>query len=448
MDERLRWASAVEQRRLLDAGELSADELRQSCIDVIDHLDPMLGAVVAPLFDRPGDGVPMLLKDAGQEVAATPHWVGVAALRDAGARSSSTTALAAAFEMAGMSIIGKSACPQLSLGVTTEPSGFTPTRNPWDPSRSAGGSSGGSAAAVAAGMVAVAHGSDATGSLRCPAALCGLVTLVPTAGSIEGVPPAGQLTHSAWREFVLTRHTEDLALMFTALTGTSPSGDSPSLRIGLLDHDPELGLPVDPACAEAVTVTGRLFETLGHHVETAWPATLSSFWTPLASSIAIVADATRPAMIDWVAKRLGRPPRPGELDEQVFVAADRARHRPAETVATADEKLRLPASRIEPWFTDHDLLVTPATFQPAWPLNGHPDFAEIGSLLAPFSLSGHPAVTAPVYRTDHGLPVGVQLVARHHADTVLLDVLGQLEQVVGWTTRHPTPHSSKAPKDG
>lgn len=188
----VRWLSAVQQGRLLQRGMISASELRAAAFDAINQLDEVLHAVVGPLFDRPSFGVPMLLKDAGQEIAGTPYWVGVAALRDAGSTSVVTTELAARFEAIGLSIIGKAACPQMSGGATTEPPGFEATRNPWDRDRSVGGSSGGPAPAVAAGMVPVAHGSDATGSLRCPAALCGVATLNPTAGRIRGVPPAGQ----------------------------------------------------------------------------------------------------------------------------------------------------------------------------------------------------------------------------------------------------------------
>ena len=188
----LAWLSAVEQRSLLQRGEVTAAELRDAGIAACEAVDPSVGFLVSPLFDRAPPGVPMLLKDAGQEIRGTPHYVGVAALRDIDSRSTVTTVLAARFEELGFSVIGKAACPSLSNGITTEPPGFAPTRNPWDLTRSVGGSSGGPAAAVAAGAVAVAHGSDATGSLRCPAALCGVVTLNPTGGRIPSLPPAGQ----------------------------------------------------------------------------------------------------------------------------------------------------------------------------------------------------------------------------------------------------------------
>ena len=209
-----RWASAVTQARYLRDGLVSSTELHDMAVEVIERVDPLVHAVVAPLFDRPGVGVPILVKDAGQEIAGTPHWVGVAALRDANARSTVTTPLVRSLESGGFSVIGKGACPQLSTGATTEPPGFEPTRNPWDLLRSAGGSSGGPAAAVAAGMVAVAHGSDATGSLRTPAAVCGVATLNPTSGRIVSIPPAGQAPNDAWRDFIIARHAEDLAFVF------------------------------------------------------------------------------------------------------------------------------------------------------------------------------------------------------------------------------------------
>ena len=161
--------SACDQLRLVASGEMTPSELRDAGIEACAAANLDLGFVVSPLFDRAPAGVPMLLKDAGQELAGSPHFVGLAALRDVSSTSTRTTFLAQRFEEVGFSIIAKAACPPLAGSITTEPPGFAPARNPWDLSRSTGGSSGGSAAAVASGAVAIAHGSDATGSLRCPA---------------------------------------------------------------------------------------------------------------------------------------------------------------------------------------------------------------------------------------------------------------------------------------
>lgn len=431
------WLSAVEQRQLLDRGEMTAAELREIAVEAIERVDPAIHAVVAPLFDRPGNGVPMLLKDAGQELAGTPHWVGVAALRDVGHRSTTTTTLAGRFEEIGFTILGKAACPQLSSGLTTEPAGFEPTRNPWDLGRSAGGSSGGPAAAVAAGLVPIAHGSDATGSLRFPAALCGVATLNPTWRRIAGDPPAGQPPNDAWRDFVLARHSEDLAFVFTRLTGAAVPASVPPLRVGLLDHDPELGLPVHRDCADGVTIAGELLETLGHTVEAAWPAALDHLWAAIAPPFVVLSDACRPPTISWVSERLGHPAAPGELDNEVFEGAARAATRSPDDERAAQAAVDAAMAPLVEWWDRYDILVTPTTFQPPWPLGGNPGPVECGTLVAPFSLTGQPALSLPLHHTRDGPPIGVHLVGRRGADEVLLRLAQDLQATADWTARRP-----------
>jgi amidase len=430
--------SAVEQRRLVETGAVSTAELQAAAVERIGSLDPLVDAVVCPLFDRPARGVPMLVKDAGQELAGTPHWVGVAALRDANARSTTTTGLVQQLEAGGFSVVGKGACPQLSIGASTEPPGFRPTRNPWDLSPSPGGSSGGPAAAVAAGMVPIAHGSDATGSLRCPAALCGLATLTPTAGRIPSTPPAGLPPNDRWRDFILTRHVEDLTWVFRTLTGSAPQRSSARLRVGVLDHDPELGLAVHPACQQAVAVAAQLLEALGHLVEWAWPEPLGHLWATTFEPFQILGDATRPAVLAWVTDRLGRPPAPGDLEAWFYEAVDRAGRRTADEVAIAQAAVEAAVNPIMDWWNDHDLLITPATFQPAWPLGTRAGPAQIGTLLAPFSLTGQPALSLPLHQSDEGLPIGVQVVGRLGADETLLSLAYDLQETADWTQRRPT----------
>ncbi len=416
---------------------MTATELRDAGIAACDALDPSLGFLVSPLFDRAPPGVPMLLKDAGQEIASTPHYVGVAALRDVDSRSPVTTPLAARFEELGFSIIGKAACPALSNGITTEPPGFAPTRNPWDLTRSVGGSSGGPAAAVAAGAVAVAHGSDATGSLRCPAALCGVVTLNPSGGRIPSLPPAGQPPNDVWRDFVLARHAVDLTLVFEALVGTKVVRCDARLRVGILDHDPEMGFTVDRACAEGTHRVGRLLEGLGHHVEPGWPPVLEHLWRDAFGSLAIASDATRPTVIEWISGRLGRPVQRGDLDDGVFDAAKRAASRSEDEVLAARTKVDLAIAPLAEWWDGFDVLLTPSTFQPAWPLGGSPGPRELGTLAAPFSLSRQPSLSVPAGFSADGLPVGAQLVARRGNDELLLDLAQRLQEADDWTTIRP-----------
>lgn len=434
------WESAVAQARALAAGQISPQELHDLAVARIEELDPRINSVVIPLFDRPATGVPMLLKDAGQELAGTPHWCGLASLRAAGAVSTVTTPLAAWFESHGFAIVGKAACPPLSGGTTTEPPGFEPTRNPWDPTMSVGGSSGGSAAAVAAGLVAIAHGSDATGSLRYPAALCGVATLNPTSGRVPGgPPPGGQPPSDVWRDFVLSRHAEDLAWLFTSLTGAVITESVGRLRVGVLDHDPELGLPVHPASAAGAQRAGAWLEARGHIVEEAWPDALNDMWGRAFAHFGVLADAMRPHSLRWVAERLGRELREGDVPAFHVEGAARAATRTDAEVAAAQAAVDAAFARLHEWWDRFDVLVTPTTYQPGWSLGLGSDARpqETGALVAPFSLSGQPALSLPLHWTDDDLPVGVQLVGARGADEVLLRLALDLQEATDWTRRRP-----------
>jgi amidase len=432
------WLSASHQLDLVGSGEASLSELRDGGIRRCETLNPDVGFMVCPLYERAPGGVPMLLKDAGEEIAGTPHWAGLAALRDAEHRSSRTTALAERFETSGFSIIGKSACPPLANSVATEPPGFPPTRNPWDLSRSAGGSSGGAAAAVACGAVPIAHGSDATGSLRFPAVLCGLVTLVPTAGTIESVAPCGRPRDQIWRDFVLARDAQDLSLLFAILAGThEPNISAPIQRVRLLDHDPELGLPVDPACARAVHAVGALLEQFDHDVDIGWPDALDSLWQRVGDAFAITADATRPAILRWIEQQLGRPIQDGDVPADVVEAAARDEGRAAGDRQRARSVIDSAMTPLLGWWDQHDLLVTTATFMAGWQLGGQPGYPECGTLAAPFSLTGQPSVVVPVLDDANATPVGVQIVGRRGSDEKLLRLANELQLQLDWLSFTP-----------
>ena len=223
-----------------------------------------------PQFDQPFRGVPILLKDGGEELEDTPYSLGTSVLRDSGYRSARTTELVRRLLDAGFIPVGKTNLPQLASGFTTEPEAFGPTRNPWDVTRTAGGSSGGSATAVAAGLVSIALGGDATGSLRVPAACCGVATLKPSRGLVPSATPADQPDlNGVWANFVLTRSIRDMAgvLEVVADIGAAPDADLPALRIGLLTHDPGSALEVHRDVVAAVEQAGWLLRARGHSVE-------------------------------------------------------------------------------------------------------------------------------------------------------------------------------------
>jgi amidase len=458
MDDELRWWSAKQIAAAIRSKAVSEAEVLEATIDRIERIDPQLGAVVIPLFDRArakcgldsGDGeegagfrgVPTLLKDAGEELTGTPHWVGTQGLAAAGHLSTNTTVLAHRFENLGFVIVGKSACPELSASSTTEPKGFPPTRNPWDTSRTSGGSSGGAAAAVAAGLVPIAHGSDATGSLRFPAAHCGVVTLKPSRGRVPQVAPTGQSDQlGVWTQFALARDINDLRALFPHLASKSFKSNNAQkahLRVGLLDHDPIIDLPVAGECSSAVRLLGGILSALGHTVELSYPPAFDRLFQPFWKSMQLLEPWIRHEQVEWVSQRLGRKCRAGDLSEEVLDLARKGATLNPLTVTEAAERIgNLMAPVTQWWEQGFDLLITPVTLEPPW-LLGEAAPPKTGMFCAPFSFTGQPALVVPVALTATGLPIGVQVVGRVGDDEMLLDLGAQLQEEIGWNERRCT----------
>jgi amidase len=216
----------------------------------IEKLNPALNAVVFELFDRaraaaagdlgdgPFRGVPFLLKDFICELQGTPFAESTALSGDY--VSTVDQELALRYERAGFVVCGKTNAPEFAILPTTEPRRFGASKNPWDPTRTTGGSSGGSAAAVAAGMVPVAHGNDGGGSIRIPSSCCGLVGVKPTRGRVSLAPSFGDLYAGLVCEHVLTRSVRDSAL--TPPTAPSRAIPTPRPRFGATRSSPRPGL--------------------------------------------------------------------------------------------------------------------------------------------------------------------------------------------------------------
>src|ERR1700751_4309664 len=295
---------AIAQAELVRQRRVSPLELVDAAIDRIHALNPRLNAVIIPLFDQaraqaksgaipdgPFRGVPFLLKDLGAAYGGDPLYMGMRLLRDAHFVAPHDTYLAAKFKAAGFICLGKTNTPERGLITTTEPEAFGPSRNPWDVTRSTGGSSGGSAAAVAARMVAVAHANDGGGSIRIPASECGLVGLKPSRGRVSLGPDVGDAWHGLAIEHVVTRSVRDSAAVLDAIAGNMP-GDPYSappqrrpfvqeigtrrgrLRIGVMKRSPKGGSPLHPDCAAAVEEVAKLLQSLGHSVQESHPAAL------------------------------------------------------------------------------------------------------------------------------------------------------------------------------
>jgi amidase len=296
--DELATLDAVAQAELIRKKDLTPLELVDAAIARIERLDPQLGAVVVPLFedarlaargalpDGPFRGVPFLMKDVGATQAGQPHFMGNRALRDAGYRAPRDTYLGARFRRAGLVTVGKSKIPEFGLQSTTQPLAFGPAHNPWDLARSTSGSSGGACAAVAAGLVPIAHANDGAGSIRLPAAWCGLVGLKPSRGRVALEPT---WIGRSFVGFAVTRSVRDAAVLLDAVHGNEPGDlfvlaepsrpyrselgvDPGCLRIGLLDR--MVGASLHPECRAAVEAAGRRLEAFGHRVEVAWPEAL------------------------------------------------------------------------------------------------------------------------------------------------------------------------------
>ena len=321
---------------LISRKEVSRGEVLEAAIAVIERRNPELNAVIHTMYDEARAavtgsegafaGVPFLLKDLGAHCAGAPYTAGCRVLADN--VPDYDTEHTRRFRQAGLAILGKTNTPELGFCASTEPDLFGPTRNPWDTGRTAGGSSGGSAAAVAAGMVPLAHASDGGGSIRIPAAACGLVGLKPTRLRSPWGPDAGDVLFGFAVQHVVSRTVRDSAAALDATAGTEPGAPyaAPPQERPFLDEvgaDPgrlrvafsaeaQSGVPVSPECTKAVEEVAKLCESLGHHVEAAAPAFAEKDRGVANELFKVLASALHAQLVEEFEAMLGRTI---ELDE-------------------------------------------------------------------------------------------------------------------------------------
>ena len=473
MTDALAWLDATAQAELVRRREVTPSELVDAAIGRIERLDPALNAVIIPLFakareaaagadlpDGPFRGVPMLVKDAVAHTAGDPYHCGMRVLKEAGWREQADTWLVARYRAAGFVICGKTNLPELATSATTQPAAYGWTRNPWDTSRTPGGSSGGSGAAVASGMVAVAHGNDMGGSIRIPAAHCGLVGLKPSRARNTLGPDFGEYWGPSTHEHVLTRSVRDCAAVLDATAGMAPGdpytappparpfaaevgADPGRLRIGVRATRRD-GSPADPECAAATVATGRLLESLGHHLE---ETTLDALDVAGAEGFYPLLAAGVARDIDRWSSRLGRPIGLDELEPSNAVLVERGRALSATQYVAATEAMWTYSRRVSDWWAQgNDVLVLPTCWRPAPtlaeldPALGDAAAGRMGStaeLTTPFNVTGQPAVSLPLHWTADGIPVGVQLVAAYGREDLLVRLASQLEAAQPWAGRRP-----------
>lgn len=465
------WRDATAMAAAVRNGEVSAVELTEAAVARIEASDGPINAVIHRRYDAalaeaaagPPNGtlkgVPLLIKDLGAPSKGDPRHDGMAVLARAGWVSDHDAAVVRRLRDAGAIVVGRTNVPELGSTVTTEPAAHGPTRNPWDLSRSAGGSSGGSAAAVAAGMVPVAHATDGGGSIRIPASNCGLVGLKPSRGRVSMAPDKGEGWMGGSVSGAVTRTVRDAALVLDVLAGAEPGdpyaapalpgplvselgADPGRLRIGLLDH-PAVAAKADPDATAAARAGARLLEGLGHRVEDAWPVALAEpdyQW----KFVSVVAVGVAADLAEWE-QRLGVPIADEDIEPTNAALRRIGRQMSGPDYVATTEWLRAWGRRVaEFWAGGFDLLVTPVLNGPPPPIgwltdreHGTERLNELMHFTSQWNMTGQPAISLPLHATAAGLPLGVQLVAAYGREGLLIRVAAQLEAAAPWDSRHP-----------
>jgi amidase len=470
METDLLFKPATELAQLVRDGEITSRELVEAALHRIEALEPELnafthldpeGAIAAAELVRPGDerpfaGVPIGIKDA-LEVSGWPFTLGSDVFGDF--VPSYDTFVVRRLREAGFVLVGKTSLPEFGVLPVTEPRRFGPTRNPWDTERTPGGSSGGAGAAVAAGMLPLAHGSDGAGSIRIPAACCGLVGLKPSRGRVSRGPAQGE--DFLVQDGVLTRTVGETAVLLDVLAGYEPgdgswappppepfataAGRDPGrLRIGITT-DGAIQAELDPQCERGLRDAAALLAALGHEVEqieAPWrgqdllPVFMLVFGTPVAMGVFFGAQVT------------GREPSEELVEPLTWTIWNGIRERTALDYMLARTQLSAVSRGIVALWNDFDVVMTPALAQRPVRIGEidargddlWADFRRSGEFTpytTLFNVTGQPAISLPLFHGEDGLPIGVQLAGRPADEATLLSLAAQLEAARPWADRRP-----------
>lgn len=463
---------AVGLADLIRHGEVSAAEVGAAAAAAIDAVEPALNALVLDRFAEPlaydasGPlaGVPFAIKDLVAHAAGVPQKAG-SRLLGAGVPYPYDTDLVARFRGAGLAIVGVTATPEFGFNAATEPVATGPVANPWDVTRSPGGSSGGSAALVAARALPAAHANDGGGSIRIPAALCGLVGLKPSRGRTTVGPDYSDPLMGLGIEFAVTRTVRDCAALLDAVHGSSagdryllPEPDvsfstyaatgtaGRRLRVAVTADRADGGV-VDAACRSAVEATARLLEEAGHVVEPGAPEVSLDEFDDANFKVwcSFLADGVHGA-----AAALGVVPGPQTLEATTLACAEYGASLTALDLYAVERTMNATTRSVARFFADVDVLVTPTTAFPNWPtghLNADDDtlgargwydkIFDRAPFTALYNATGQPAISLPLGTSAEVWPVGVQLVARYGDEGLLLALAADLERAAPWIARRP-----------
>ncbi|MFL5824568.1 MAG: amidase [Solirubrobacteraceae bacterium] len=465
--------SALDLAAALRAREISSVELLEACLSEVDRLNDSLNAVVwrddeaaraeAQAADErlaageqaPFLGVPMPIKDL-TEVHGQPVTYGSRG-RPMDPWDGPSEMVVDALRRAGFVLACRTNTPELGHITAAENLRWGISRNPWDTSRTPGGSSGGAASAAAGGMFPVAHANDGGGSIRIPASCCGLVGLKPSRGR---TPRLNQSWLGAVVEGAVTRTVADTAAILDQISGpdryswyNAPAperafqeevgADAGRLRIGLMTGGPN-GMPVDPACSEAAQKVGDALAELGHSVEPVEVATVSE---ELIGPFIALVEASLGEHLGIIDYEQAEP----HIKAQVASATARSS---LEYTQAAKMVELLSRDLTASWGRDFDVLVTPTMGVPPPPAGAIMELSHTSpdepaplvvatvAFTAFANVTGQPAISLPVHQTDDGVPIGAQLVGGPFEEATLIRLAAALEQALPWSERQPAMASA------
>ena len=469
-DSELMFKPIDELAAMVRSGEISALELVDVSLSRIDELNPTYNAFIdvfhdqaraaakeiASGDDRPLAGVPVAIKN-NRPVEGARLTFAAEAMGDH--RAAHDAYLVRRLRDAGAIVVGSTNLPEFGILPTTEPRRFGASRNPWDTTRTPGGSSGGSAAAVAAGMVPFAHANDGGGSTRIPAACCGLVGLKPQRGRISAGPDVGGSMLGI--DGVLTRTTAETALALDVLAGYEPgdaywagaperpfselAAEAPKkLRIAMTLTPPLEGATLDPTSIEAVNDAAELLRGMGHEVVEANPPWNAPGMLELFSALFGPMISLQIAFAQMIS---GRELTEDDMEPLSWTIWQQSQQVSAVIGFGAELQLQGLARMVVAWSQEFDAILCPALAEPPVTLGTIDSCAD--EPMAAFARSGHftpftaisnatgsPAISIPLYQNDElGLPLAIQLIGRPEGEGQLLALSSQLEQALPWAAR-------------
>ena len=456
---------------LVAKGEVTPAELVDSAAERIERHNPTLNAVVysaidesrdrakGALPDGPFKGVPFLIKDLAMPVAGWPRTSGsrfaahIVDAQDGG--------LTARYRATGVIPMGKTNTPEYGITGTTESALLGPCRNPWNPDHISGGSSGGAAAAVASGMVPLAHASDGLGSIRIPAACCGLVGLKVTRDRNPNLPDGYDYAAGFVVDHVVSRTVRDSAAMLDATGVPEPGAPYPAppkarpymeeilaspgkLRIAWSAETPS-GRPIHPEIQGALERTATLLKGLGHEVV---EKGLGIDYRKLYTARAPLSGANFAAGMQRLIEEVGREPEQDELEPLTWASLKGGRKVTGAQAIYALQELRMLNRQTLGFFEDWDIYLSPVLGTPV-PRVGHIDpvnlepvevnrrQGEAFPFTPPFNFSGQPSLSLPLEQDSQGLPIGMMFTARYADEATLFRLAAQLEKEAPWKNRRP-----------